>query len=60
MELVGYEDVEAGGREALASLVVQIGIGYYNVSRNEWYDYTKKDILNITHWMPTPKLPEEE
>ena len=38
----------------------EIGIGYYDAIRNEWYDYTKEYIINITHWMPTPKLPEEE
>lgn len=38
----------------------EIGIGYYDVARKEWYDYTKDYIRNITHWMPTPKLPEEE
>ena len=38
----------------------EIGIGYYNVSRKEWRDYTKSYTCNITHWMLTPKLPEEE
>ena len=38
----------------------EIGIGYYDVARKEWYDYTQEDIANITHCMPTPKLPEEE
>lgn len=38
----------------------EIGIGYYNVSRKEWRDYTKSYTCNITHWMPAPELPEEE
>ena len=27
----------------------EIGIGYYNVSRKEWRDYTKSYTCNITH-----------
>lgn len=38
----------------------EIGIGYYDVSRKEWRDYTKSYTCNITHWMPAPELPEEE
>lgn len=36
-----------------------ISMGYYDIYRDYWVDYTNGDSNIVTHWMPLPEPPKE-